>query len=92
VGATNGLCRQLLSTISNRRCQSNRYVALKITNCFERDRKTANEELEISQHIAGIRSKHPGRLRVRLIEDSFTIPGPSGEHLRIVLEPLREPL
>ena len=72
--------------------QSSRYVALKITNCFERDRKSANDELKISQHIAKRQSKHEGRAYVRLIQDSFTIPGPFGEHLSMVFEPLREPL
>jgi len=72
--------------------QSNRYVTLKITNCFEGDRKSANDELEMSQHIARIQSKHDGRAYIRLIQDSFAIPGPYGEHLCVVFEPLREPL
>ncbi|KAL2044438.1 hypothetical protein N7G274_003143 [Stereocaulon virgatum] len=46
----------------------------------------------MSQHISRIQSKHQGRLYVRLIQDSFTIPGPVGEHLGLVFEPLREPL
>ena len=72
--------------------QTNRYVALKITNCFERDRKSAKDELEMSQHISHIQTVHEGRSYVRLIQDSFTIPGPFGEHLGMVFEPLREPL
>lgn len=74
------------------RWQSKRYVALKTTNCFEADRKSAKAELEISRHIAKVQSKHKGRSYVRLIQDSFTIPGPFGEHLVMVFEPLREPL
>lgn len=46
----------------------------------------------MSQHIAKIQSKHEGRSYVRLIQHSFTIPGPFGEHLGTVFEPLREPL
>jgi len=91
-----GLCNVLRSqsgiTNISWSWQSNRYLTLKITNCFERDRKSANDELEISQHNAKIQSKHEGRAYVRLIQDSFTIPGPFGEHLVMVFEPLREPL
>lgn len=67
-------------------------MALKITNCFEGDRKSAKDELEISQHISNIQTVHEGRSCVRLIQDSFTIPGLFGEHLGMVFEPLREPL
>ena len=85
-------CSQLVITIFSWPWQSDRYVALKITNCFGRDRRSAYDELEMSQHISRIQSKHQGRLYVRLIQDSFTIPGPVGEHLGLVFEPLREPL
>ena len=46
----------------------------------------------MSQHIAKIRSRHQGRAYVRLVQDSFTIQGPFGEHLAMVFEPLREPI
>lgn len=46
----------------------------------------------MSQHIANTRTNHPGRRYVRLINDSFTVPGPFGEHIVLVFEPLREPL
>lgn len=67
-------------------------MALKITNCFEGDPKSANDELDMSQNIAKIRSKHQGRAYVRLVQDSFTIQGPFGEHLAMVFESLREPI
>ena len=72
--------------------QSNRYVALKITNCFENDRKSASDELEMSNHIAKIDSSHRGRKYIRLVDESFSIPGPFGEHIALVFAPLREPL
>lgn len=46
----------------------------------------------MSQHIAKTKSVHEGRSYVRLIQDSFIIPGPFGEHLAMVFNPLREPL
>ncbi len=85
-------CSHLVLVIFSWPWQSDRYVALKLTNNSERDRKSAYGELEISQHISRIQSKHQGRSYVRLIQDSFTIRGPVGEHLGLVSEPLREPL
>ena len=82
----------LVITIFRWPWRSNRYVALKITNCSEGDRRSATDELEISRHISTIQSTHEGRSYVRLVEDSFTISGPFGEHLAMVFEPLREPL
>lgn len=67
-------------------------MALKITNCFKGDRKSANEELEISHRIAKVQSSHEGRAYIRLVQDSFRLPGTFGEHLIMVFEPLKEPL
>ncbi|KFY02011.1 hypothetical protein O988_02397 [Pseudogymnoascus sp. VKM F-3808] len=72
--------------------QSSKYMALKITNCFEGDRKSADEELQMSRHISQIQSKHEGAKHVRVAANSFIIPGPFGEHLCLAFEPLREPL
>jgi hypothetical protein len=90
-GLCNALCSQLVMTNCSWPWQSNRYVALKIINCFERDQKSANDELEMSQHISKIQSKHEVHSYARLIQDSFRIPGPFGEHLVMVFELLREP-
>ncbi|GLA00531.1 hypothetical protein AnigIFM60653_009280 [Aspergillus niger] len=72
--------------------QSNRYVTLKITNSGAEEKKAAEDELQISQHIAGLRSEHEGREYVRLVQDSFQIQGILGDHLCLVFEPLREPI
>lgn len=82
----------LAKDVSRWRWQSNRYMTLKITNCSERDRLSASEEVEMSEHIAKTQSVHEGRFYVRLVKESFIIPGPFGEHLVIVFKPLREPL
>ncbi|EHA18361.1 hypothetical protein ASPNIDRAFT_124073, partial [Aspergillus niger ATCC 1015] len=37
------------------------YVTLKITNSGAEEKKAAEDELQISQHIAGLRSEHEGR-------------------------------
>jgi hypothetical protein len=55
-------------------------------------RRSAIEEVQISQHIPQVKSQHRGRAYIRLVEESFAIQGPFGEHLCLVFEPLREPL
>jgi hypothetical protein len=67
-------------------------MALKITNCFEGDRKSADEELQMSHHISQIQSKHEGAKHVRVVANSFVVPGPFGDHLCLAFELLREPL
>ncbi|PGH12213.1 serine/threonine protein kinase [Helicocarpus griseus UAMH5409] len=54
--------------------------------------KSAYEEAEISRHISQVRSSHEGRAYVRLVEESFKIQSPLGDHICLVFEPLREPL
>ena len=58
-----------------------KYLTIKIINCFESDRGSAGKELRISQHIQSLYSSHIGMNYVRLVKDSFTIRGPRGEHL-----------
>ncbi|GKZ19738.1 hypothetical protein AbraCBS73388_004725 [Aspergillus brasiliensis] len=73
--------------------QSTRYVTLKITNSGDGEKKAAEDELKISQHISSLQSNHEGRAYVRLVQDSFQIQGIHGDsHICLVFEPLREPL
>ena len=67
-------------------------MALKITNCFDGDRKAAKEELKISQHISSLKSTHEGSNYVRVVEHSFEIETTHGRHLVLAFQPLREPL
>lgn len=46
----------------------------------------------MSHHISQIQSEHEGGKYVRVVENSFVVPGPFGEHLCLAFEPLREPL
>ncbi|KFZ00462.1 hypothetical protein V500_01055 [Pseudogymnoascus sp. VKM F-4518 (FW-2643)] len=59
--------------------QPSKYMALKITNCFEGDRKSANEELQMSRHISQIQSNHEDDLKADNLllgfEDSSVIDG-----------------
>ncbi|KFZ14896.1 hypothetical protein V501_02997 [Pseudogymnoascus sp. VKM F-4519 (FW-2642)] len=51
--------------------QSSKYMTLKITNCFEGDRKSANEELRMSCRVSQIQSEQEGH--VDLKADNFLI-------------------
>ncbi|KAF7560552.1 hypothetical protein G7046_g3594 [Stylonectria norvegica] len=72
--------------------QSERFVALKITNCSRAVQKAARRELEVSKHMFSVRTSHPGRKFVRNVLDSFEVNGPGGKHLCLAFEPLRQPL
>lgn len=72
--------------------QSTRYVTLKITNCGNEEKKAAEDEIAISQHISALRSNHEGQGYVRLVKESFQVRVLLGEHICLVFEPLREPL
>lgn len=39
-----------------------------------------------------VKAQHRGRAYIRLVQESFSIQGPFGEHICLVFEPLREPL
>ncbi|KAF2456385.1 protein kinase [Lineolata rhizophorae] len=70
-----------------------RYVAIKInTSNHHTHNDAAENELAILQHISRMNRSHEGWNFVRRLLDSFTIEGVSGQHLCLVLEPLREPL
>jgi serine/threonine-protein kinase SRPK3 len=72
--------------------QPSKYMTLKLTNCFDGDHKSANKELQMSHHYSKLQSKHESSKYVRVVQNSFMISGPFGEHLCMVFEPLREPL
>jgi serine/threonine-protein kinase SRPK3 len=82
----------LLINLNRSPSQANSHVVIKITNLSESDGESAKEELKISKHLSKVKSQHPGRRYVRLVEDSFTVKGPYGEHLCLVLEPMRQPI
>ncbi|KAL9013981.1 MAG: hypothetical protein Q9173_001356 [Seirophora scorigena] len=47
-------------------------------------------EINAYKHLMGMRSKHPGRNRIRNAIDYFSIQGPNGEHHCLVHEPMLE--
>ncbi|CAM1502196.1 Fc.00g041800.m01.CDS01 [Cosmosporella sp. VM-42] len=72
--------------------QNERYFALKITNNTSAVQAAARREIKVSDHMFSIRTTHPGRDYVRSVLDSFEVEGPSGKHICLAFEPLRQPL
>jgi len=44
--------------------------------------------MEIFQYLNGVKTDHPGREMIRMLEDSFKLQGPYGTHEVFVLPPL----
>jgi serine/threonine-protein kinase SRPK3 len=68
-----------------------RNVALKV---YKRGASGAadevNHELGIYEHVAMVKSSHPGQKYVRSILDRFQVPGPTGSHWCLVRETVGE--
>ncbi|KAI9830512.1 MAG: hypothetical protein M1819_005470 [Sarea resinae] len=87
-GSTVWLARDL----SQWRWLPDRFVAIKINAADRANKRTAERELDITQHISKADPRHEGWHFVRVLADSFTLKGPSSDHICLVFEPLREPL
>ncbi|KAF4495324.1 CMGC SRPK kinase [Fusarium agapanthi] len=70
-----------------------KYVAIKVKAPMNSKRRaSAENEIEILQHINRTNPKHHGWHFVRKLTDTFNLESPYGSHICLVLEPLREPL
>ncbi|CAG8004508.1 unnamed protein product [Penicillium salamii] len=67
-----------------------RYMAIKV-NANKHSKKSAEKELRITERITQANSRE-GRYCVRTLLDSFDLPGPHGNHVCMVIDPLHEPL
>ncbi|KAH8909630.1 kinase-like protein [Coniochaeta sp. PMI_546] len=73
--STSWLCHDLLD---------HRYVTLKV----HVNKLPSNRELEVYQYLKSVKSDHPGREMIRMLEDSFKLQGPYGAHDVFVFPPL----
>ncbi|KAK7577697.1 hypothetical protein V3481_016239 [Fusarium oxysporum f. sp. vasinfectum] len=75
------------------RWSTEKYVAIKVnaTKTLHR-RASAENEIDILQHINRTNPKHHGWHFIRKLTDNFSLESPHGSHPCLVLEPLREPL
>ncbi|KAL2360083.1 hypothetical protein RJZ56_007057 [Blastomyces dermatitidis] len=69
-----------------------RYVTIKVSANNYADKKSAETELRITEHITKANPQHVGYDFVRTLLDSFELRGPCGTHVCLVFYTLREPL
>ncbi|CCT74899.1 probable dis1-suppressing protein kinase dsk1 [Fusarium fujikuroi IMI 58289] len=70
-----------------------KYVAIKVkATKSSKTRASAEDEINILQHINRTNPKHNGWHFIRKLTDTFHLESPYGSHPCLVLEPLREPL
>ncbi|KAJ5087687.1 kinase domain protein [Penicillium angulare] len=69
-----------------------RYVAIKVNANNYKTKEGATKELRVTQRITQANSADEGRYFVRTLLDSFDLPGPHGNHICMVFDPLYEPL
>ncbi|EEP81764.1 predicted protein [Uncinocarpus reesii 1704] len=63
----------LAKDVTRWRWQSDRYMAIKITNSKAEDRTSAQKEIRMFERLSQIRTKHEGKEFVRRLEESFEI-------------------
>ncbi|KAI3092197.1 hypothetical protein CBS147333_10251 [Penicillium roqueforti] len=69
-----------------------RYVAIKVNANNYTSKECAEKELRITERITQANVADEGRYFVRTLLDSFDLPGPHGNHICMVFDPLYEPL
>lgn len=77
--STSWLCRDI---------RQDGFVAVKVctreTNRIQQNQR----ELRFYEHVSSISSQHPGQFFIRGLLDTFTLNGPTGEHLCLVQQPM----
>ncbi|KAJ6155144.1 hypothetical protein N7470_005710 [Penicillium chermesinum] len=82
----------LVRDVQRWRCQSERFLTLKIGNCDYQDTNAASHEARIESLIAQGSHNHDGRNYLRTFVEHFEEKGPNGTHICLGYEPMREPL
>lgn len=80
--------------LSRWRWQSERYVAIKVPVWYpsETREEAVNREVAALRCVSNANDCHPGSRHVRKMLDTFELSHPKGQHVCMVLEPLRESL
>ncbi|PYI10620.1 kinase domain protein [Aspergillus sclerotiicarbonarius CBS 121057] len=81
--STSWLCRDLQCATP-----SPIYTVLKVSTCLPDYPTATDRELRVYEHLAKVDSSHPGQSLIRQLDDSFDLPGPSGTHRCLVLQPM----
>ncbi|KAJ5415176.1 hypothetical protein N7465_003871 [Penicillium sp. CMV-2018d] len=82
----------LVRDVQRWRCQSERFLTMKVGNCDYQDTNAASHEARMESLIAQGNHNHDGRNYVRTFVEYFEEKGPNGTHICLGYEPMREPL
>jgi non-specific serine/threonine protein kinase len=63
-------------------------VVVKVSTSLRNFPTATHRELRIYEHLAKIKSSHPGEALIRELFDSFELEGPSGKHQCLVQQPM----
>ncbi|KAJ5640608.1 hypothetical protein N7528_000233 [Penicillium herquei] len=77
--STSWLCQDL---------RTRTHVVLKVSTFLRKFPTATHRELRIYEHLASIKSAHPGQSLIRELYDSFELQGHAGKHQCLVLQPM----
>ncbi|KAJ5555935.1 hypothetical protein N7513_003577 [Penicillium frequentans] len=77
--STSWLCRDM---------RSQSYVVLKVSTSLRKFPTATDREFKVYEHLAKIKSAHPGQYLIRELYDSFELPGHAGKHRCLILQPM----
>ncbi|KAJ5399843.1 hypothetical protein N7465_010332 [Penicillium sp. CMV-2018d] len=77
--STSWLCQDL---------ESQKFAVLKLSTSLRKFPTATDREFEIYEHLAKIKSTHPGQSLIRELYDSFELQGHAGKHRCLVLQPM----
>ncbi|KAL2018146.1 hypothetical protein VTK56DRAFT_1222 [Thermocarpiscus australiensis] len=65
-----------------------RHVAVKVSTSLRRFPTATHRELRIYEHLAKVKSSHPGQSLIRELYDAFELEAPAGKHQCLVHQPM----
>lgn len=63
-------------------------MAVKVSTSLSKHPTATHRELRIYEHLAKVKSAHPGRSLIRELYDAFELEGPAGKHQCLVQQPM----
>lgn len=67
---------------------ASKYLVVKVSTSLRNFPTASRRELRIYEHLAKIKSSHPGQSLIRELYDAFELDGPAGKHQCLVQQPM----
>nr|POE87759.1 srsf protein kinase 3 [Quercus suber] len=68
--------------------RSKNFVTMKVSTSLRKFPTATDREFKIYEHLASIKSTHPGQSLIRELWDSFELTGGAGKHRCLILQPM----